>query len=175
MRRGASSGQGNLPTHSHSKHHWGAELSLYTESVSGVRAVSAVSAAPRFARGQCYLKSLALGARSCSFAIPKFREEPIKYLLVLTLPTPRSRLDYEARQEESCLSRSLSNRRGSSNRRPTTRFATSSTSRAWRFRSRWPCFCSPWAGQVSSDGRVIAFVVADDAGTMMRIPARRRR
>ena len=45
MRRGASSGQGNLPTHSHSKHHWGAELSLHTESVSGFRAVSAVSAA----------------------------------------------------------------------------------------------------------------------------------
>src|SRR6266480_6500493 len=46
------------------------------------------------------------------------RPASIKYLLVLTLPTPRSRLDYEARQEESCLSRSDSNRRGSSNRRP---------------------------------------------------------
>ncbi len=34
----------------------------HTEPVSGLRAVSAVSAAPRFARGQCYLKSLALGA-----------------------------------------------------------------------------------------------------------------
>src|SRR5207248_1343380 len=59
-----------------SKRHWGAELSLYTELVSGFRAVSEVSAAPRFARGQCYLKSLALSARSFSFAIPKFREEP---------------------------------------------------------------------------------------------------
>src|SRR5438477_12831761 len=48
----------------------------HTEPVSGLRAVSAVSAAPRFARGQCYLKSLAPGARSCSFAIPKYREEP---------------------------------------------------------------------------------------------------
>src|SRR2546421_382362 len=53
-----------------SKHYWVPELSLHTEPVSGFRAVSAVSAAPRFARGQCYLKSLALGARSCSFAIP---------------------------------------------------------------------------------------------------------
>src|SRR5438045_255145 len=48
---------------------------LRTEPVSGFRAVSAVSAAPRCARGQCYLKSL--GARSCSFAIPKFREESL--------------------------------------------------------------------------------------------------
>src|SRR5205814_9751486 len=50
---------------------------LRWEAVSGFRAVSAVSAAPRFARGQCYLKTLALGARSCSFAIPKFREESL--------------------------------------------------------------------------------------------------
>jgi len=46
------------------------------ERVSGVSAVSVLSAAPRFARGQCYLKSLVLGARSCSFAIPKFAEDP---------------------------------------------------------------------------------------------------
>ena len=48
---------------------------LHTEPVSGFSAVSAVSAAPRFARNQCYLTLLALGAR-CSFAIPKCREEP---------------------------------------------------------------------------------------------------
>src|SRR5438132_12278241 len=94
MRRGASSGQGNLPTHSHSKHHWGAELSLHTEPVSGFRAVSAVSAAPRFARGQCYLKSLALGARSCSFAIPKFREEAKFGMRSVGIPSERRRASY---------------------------------------------------------------------------------
>src|SRR5205823_9966316 len=49
---------------------------LHTEPVSGFRAVSAVSAAPRFARGQCDLTSLVLRACYCSFAIPKFREKP---------------------------------------------------------------------------------------------------
>ena len=64
------------------------------EPVSGVSAVTVVSAAPCFARGQSYLMSLARCARSCfargqsylkslarcarsgSFAIPKFDEEP---------------------------------------------------------------------------------------------------
>ena len=64
------------------------------EPVSGVSAVTVVSAAPRFARGQSdlmslarcarscfargqsYLMPLALRARSCSSTIPKFDEEP---------------------------------------------------------------------------------------------------
>src|SRR5437868_10473969 len=74
--REASNGQKPPEAFTNSKHYRVPELSLHTESVSGFRAVSAVSAAPRFARNQCYLKSLALGARSSSFAIPKFREEP---------------------------------------------------------------------------------------------------